>query len=65
MNSGFRPTQLLAAAVELFTLFTICGILVIDVPFGIPDKNRCTFRADALMARLAFAVTALGAVLGG
>ena len=43
-----------------FTLFTICCILVIDVLFRIPDKNRYRFMADPLMmALLAVAVTAL------
>jgi len=43
-----------------FTLFVICYIVVIDVPFGSPDNNRYRFMADPLVvALLAVAITAL------
>jgi Dolichyl-phosphate-mannose-protein mannosyltransferase len=52
-----RPDRLLMVA---FILFTICYIVAVDVPFGIPDNNRYRFMADPLVtALLAVALTAL------
>jgi hypothetical protein len=44
-----------------FTLFTVCYIVVVDVPFGSPDNNRYRFMADPMVvALLAVGLTALG-----
>ena len=48
------------APMVAFTLFTICYILILDVPFGSPDNNRYRFMADPLVTALvAVAATAL------
>jgi hypothetical protein len=47
-------------AMVAFTLFTICYIVLVDVPFGSPDNNRYRFMADPMVtALLAVAATAL------
>ncbi len=52
-----RPDLALMIA---FTLFTVCYIVIVDVPFGSPDNNRYRFMADPMVtALLAVALTAL------